>query len=201
LINDKSLKMNNLYSTLLLPKFEEGVLLVPARPAKCYRIPKKRAYTRKEYMRGVPGSKITIFDMGDKMADFPLQVSLVAEEECQIRHNALEAARVSANRYLSKKIAKAGYHLRIRPHPHNVMRENKMMAFAGADRLQDGMRRAFGKPVGFAARVHRDQPLVTISLASAEYFKVAKDALRRAAMKFPTPCKIVIEKGEELVKM
>jgi large subunit ribosomal protein L10e len=80
------------------------------------------------------------------------------------------------------------------------MRENKMMAFAGADRLQDGMRKAFGKPIGLAARVRKGQPLVTIR-TSPENFKFSKDALRRAAMKFPTPCKVVIEKGEELVRM
>ncbi len=154
-------------------------------------------------MRGVPGSKITIYDMGVKNGGaekFPLKVSLIAVEACQIRHNALEAARQTVNRYLTKKIGRQGYHLRIRPHPLHVMRENKMMAFAGADRLQDGMRRAFGKPIGLAARVRKGQPLVTIRTA-AENFKFSKDALRRAAMKFPTPCKVVIEKGEELVRM
>jgi len=154
-------------------------------------------------MRGVPGPKIDIYDMGLKNAkpeDFALQVSLIAEESCQIRHNALEAARVATNRYLVKKLGRTGYHLKIRPHPFHVMRENKMMAFAGADRLQDGMRKAFGKPIGFAARVRRGQPLVTVRTA-AENMKVVKDALRRGAMKFPTPCKIVIERGAELVKM
>jgi len=175
---------------------------LPARPAKCYRDVKKKAYTRQKYMRGIPGPKITIYDMGLKtggIEQLPLQVSLIAEEACQIRHSALEAARQTANRYLTKKIGRQGFHLRIRPHPFHVLRENKMMAFAGADRLQDGMRRAFGKPIGTAARVRKDQPLVTIS-TSADRFKVAKDALKRAAMKFPTSCKILIEKGENLVK-
>jgi large subunit ribosomal protein L10e len=173
---------------------------LPARPGKCYRNVTKPAYTRKEYMRGIPGPKITIYDMGEKTSDFPLHVSLVAEEDCQIRHNALEAARVAANRYLSKKMGKAIYHLRIRPHPFHVMRENKMMAFAGADRLQDGMRRSFGKPIGVTARVHRDQPLITVG-TSTEMINVVKEALRRAAMKFPTPCRIVIEKGTDPVSL
>jgi large subunit ribosomal protein L10e len=175
---------------------------LPERPSKCYRKHKKKAYTRRQYMRGVPEPKITIYDMGNRNAieTFPLKVSLIAKEACQIRHNALEAARVTAHRYLTKKIGRENYHLRIRPHPYHVLRENKMMAFAGADRLQDGMRRAFGKPIGTAARVRRDQPLVTVRTA-AENFKFAKDALRRAGMKFPTPCKVVIEKGEDLVKM
>lgn len=154
-------------------------------------------------MRGIPGPKITIYDMGLRTGDieqFPLKVSLIAEESCQIRHSALEAARQSVNRYLTKTIGRQGYHLRIRPHPFHVLRENKMMAFAGADRLQDGMRRAFGKPIGTAARVRRGQPLITVR-TTAENFKFSKDALRRAAMKFPTSCKVVIEKGEKLVRM
>jgi large subunit ribosomal protein L10e len=175
---------------------------LPARPAKCYRDVKKKAYTRRKYMRGVPGPKITIYDMGNRHAieKFPLKVSLIAIEACQIRHNALEAARQTVNRYLTKKVGRQNFHLRIRPHPMHVMRENKMMAFAGADRLQDGMRKAFGKPIGLAARVRKGQPLVTIR-TSPENFKFSKDALRRATMKFPTPCKVVIEKGEELVIM
>lgn len=176
---------------------------MPERPSKCYRNLTKKAYTRKKYIRGVPGSKITIYDMGVKESDaekFTLKVSLIAVEACQIRHNALEAARQAVNRYLTKTIGRQGYHLRIRPHPFHVMRENKMMAFAGADRLQDGMRKAFGKPIGLAARVRRGQPLVTIRTA-AENFKFSKDALRRAAMKFPTSCKVVIEQGQDLVRM
>lgn len=200
-IHSDKVKKQAFYCTLPLPKFEEGVILLPARPAKCYRNLKKKAYTRQKYMRGIPGPKITIYDMGNRQAieQFPLKVSLIAEESCQIRHNALEAARQTVNRYLTKKIGRQGYHLRIRPHPMHVMRENKMMAFAGADRLQDGMRRSFGKPIGLAARVRKGQPLVTIR-TSVDRFKFAKDALKRAAMKFPTSCKILIEKGEDLVK-
>ena len=61
---------------------------------------KKRAYTRKEYIGGVPASRITQFDVGDKIADFSVEVTLSAKEECLVRHNALESARVTANRYI-----------------------------------------------------------------------------------------------------
>jgi large subunit ribosomal protein L10e len=43
--------------------------------------------------------------------------------------------------------------MRVRVHPWHVLRINKMLSCAGADRLQQGMRGAFGKPVGKAARV------------------------------------------------
>ncbi|RWW34088.1 hypothetical protein GW17_00001178, partial [Ensete ventricosum] len=38
-------------------------------------------------------------------------------------------------------------------HPFHVLRINKMLSCAGADRLQTGMRGAFGKPQGTCARV------------------------------------------------
>jgi large subunit ribosomal protein L10e len=43
--------------------------------------------------------------------------------------------------------------MRIRVHPYHVLRINKMLSCAGADRLQAGMRGAFGKPYGLCARV------------------------------------------------
>jgi len=112
----------------------------------------------------VPGSKITKFDYGDPKGDFPVLVRLIPLEAGQIRHNALEAARVTATKAMSAALGDTGYHLKVRTYPHQVLRENKMMAFAGADRLQDGMRRSFGKPCGTAARVARSGLAVPMSM-------------------------------------
>ena len=56
-----------------------------------YRAISKRAYTRREYMGGVPGSKVVQFDMGNTKEQFPVEVSILAEEACQIQNKALEA--------------------------------------------------------------------------------------------------------------
>ena len=82
-----------------------------------------------------------------------LKVSLIVEERCQIRHVALEAARITANRHLSTDAGKMGFYMKLRVYPHEVLRENKQATGAGADRVSSGMRRAFGKNVGTAARV------------------------------------------------
>ena len=50
--------------------------------------------------------------------------------------------------------------MRVRAHPYHVTRINKMLSCAGADRLQTGMRHAFGKPNGLVARVRIGQPLI-----------------------------------------
>jgi large subunit ribosomal protein L10e len=53
-----------------------------------------------------------------------------------------------------KKAGKDNFHLRCRVHPWHVLRINKMLSCAGADRLQSGMRGAYGKPLGKSARVN-----------------------------------------------
>src|SRR2546422_6242860 len=100
--------------------------------------------------------------MGDLSTHFARRVHLVSRENVQIRHNALESARVSANKVLTDRWGETGYRLQLCVYPHIILRENKMIATAGADRLQEGMRRAFGQPNGPAARVENGQDLLII---------------------------------------
>lgn len=165
------------------------------KPNSMYREIKGQAYCRREYIGGVPPSRISQFEHGTK-GKYPVRMVLHATEQCQIRHIALEAARISANRFLAKKVGNSNYFLKILVYPHNVLRENKIAVGAGADRISDGMRAAFGKPVGTAARVARDQAVVVLE-THPDYFKMAKEALYRAAIKLPTPCYIEVVKGKE----
>ncbi len=160
--------------------------------AKNFRAVKGAPYTRKEYIRAQPASKITKFTMGDTKASFPIQAQLLSTEEAQIRHNALEAARVASNRVLMNKLGNA-YIMKVVPYPHTILRENKMIFGAHADRLQDGMRKSFGKPIGIAARVRVGQPIIEIGVGE-NAVEVAREALRRGQNKLPIPCRIVIEK-------
>lgn len=171
------------------------------KPAKIYRTPKPRLYTRKEYMDGTPAPKITIFDMGELTArdSFEVELSLVAKERGQITHNALEASRIAANRHLMKKMGKSNFYLKFRVFPHVVLRENKQATGAGADRVSEGMRRAFGKAVGLAAVVEKRQRLMSLRVNVPNYAH-GKDSLKRAAAKLPIPCRITVDKGAELLK-
>ncbi len=168
------------------------------KPGRMYRNITQRSYTRREYMGGVPGSKIVTFDIGNLKDEFPVEISMIAKEACQIRHSALESARIAANRLLLDGAGIAGYHLKIRVFPHEVLRENKQATGAGADRVSQGMRNAFGKAIGTAARVRAGQKLFTISI-SPEKFALAKKSLVSAGHKLPTPIRLVVEKGQELI--
>jgi len=161
--------------------------------AKNYRKVKGQAYTRREYAKSSPPSKITKFTMGDTRTKFPIKAKLIALEKAQVRHNALEAARIASNRHLSTNLGN-NYFLRIMPYPHIILRENKMIFGAHADRLQDGMRRAFGKPVGIAARVKTNQPIIVIGI-NEDSIETAKQALKLGQAKLPMPCRIITEKA------
>lgn len=163
--------------------------------AKNYREVKGQPYTRREFVKGFPQPKITKFTMGNTKAQFEYEAKLIALEKAQIRHNALEAARVATNRLLMEKLSD-NYRLQVHPYPHVILRENKMIFGAHADRLQDGMRRAFGKPIGTAARVEPKQTIITVCV-DANGLEVAKEALRRGSAKLPIPCRIVIEKAQK----
>jgi len=156
------------------------------KPAKMYRNISKKAYTRREYMGGVPGNKIVQFEMGNLSQEFPTEVDLIVEERCQIRHSALEAARITANRRLMRDVGRSNFHFKVRVFPHHVLRENKQATGAGADRVSEGMRLAFGKAVGTAARVEANQKIMTV-YSTPQYLEKIKDALHHAGYKLPTP--------------
>ncbi|KAF5834482.1 ribosomal protein L10 component of cytosolic 80S ribosome and 60S large subunit [Dunaliella salina] len=163
------------------------------RPARCYRQQKGKPYPKSRYCRGVPDPKIRIYDAGQKRADvdlFPACVHLASWEKEHVTSEGLEAARVAANKYMVKHAGKEAFHLRVRVHPYHVLRINKMLSCAGADRLQTGMRGAFGKPNGLAARVQIGQVLMSIRCKD-NHAATAHEAMRRAKFKFPGRQKII----------
>jgi len=161
------------------------------KPASMYHNIKQQPYTRREYMGGVPNARITQFVQGNKKATFPIILNLYANEKCQIRHTSLESARISANRFLEKKIGPSDFKLIIRVYPHHVLRENKQATGAGADRVSQGMRASFGKTVGTAARVKSKQIIISVETFEKN-IEFAKNALKKASSKLPTPCNIKI---------
>ncbi len=182
-----------------MPFSSQKVAIMVRKPASMYREIKGMAYTRREYMGGVPAVRISQFDMGtlDKDDSFPVVLSLKVKNRVQVRHTAIEAGRIAANRVLNK-LGSENYHFKVRAYPHVVLRENKLATGAGADRVSSGMRRAFGKTVGTAARLECNQTIYTIYTTPEKVTQV-KDALWRASMKLPSPCYISVDRGEEYV--
>jgi large subunit ribosomal protein L10e len=141
------------------------------------------AYTSKKFAPGAPNPKVARFTTGKASTEYTDLLKLVSDGRVQIRHNALEAARVAANKKMGL-IGEDNYFLVVKPYPHVILRENKMIATAGADRLQEGMRKAFGKPIGLAARVGIGDTVLELSV-KAENLEKAKEAMKAASTKLP----------------
>ena len=102
----------------------------------CLKKSKSETLKMSVYVR-FPDAKIRIYDLGAKKTpvdNFSLCVHLVSDEYEQLSSEALEAARICANKYMVKHCGKDQFHLRIRLHPFHVLRINKMLSCAGADR-------------------------------------------------------------------
>ena len=160
-----------------------------------YRETRGMPYVRREYIAGKPQIKIARFASGQASPNYDFKVELLATEKIQIRHNALEAARLAAN----KRMATAGemsFFSILRVYPHVILRENKMIATAGADRLQEGMRRAFGKATGLAARVTPGQVLFE-AFVTAGNLNLAKEGFKVASSKVGCPTEVRITRLRE----
>ena len=158
-----------------------------------YRDGTGQPFTRKEYIKGKPQIKIAKFQ-GGKRSTYQYCVQLCVNEKIQIRHMAIESTRLAANKTLEKTTGESGYYSRLRIYPHNLLRENKMIATAGADRLQEGMRRAWGKATSLGARVREGQCIMEHYVNGEAHLEAAKKALKAACVKLPgTPSIKVLE--------
>jgi len=152
-----------------------------------------QVFTRKKYIKGKPQIKIAKFQ-GGKRGTYQYCVQLLMNEKIQIRHVAIEATRLAANKTLEKTTGESGYYTRLRIYPHNLLRENKQIATAGADRISEGMRRAWGKATSLGARVKQGQCIMELYVNGEEHLAAAKKALHGSCVKLPgTPTIKVIE--------
>ena len=154
------------------------------------RTSKKRA---KAFIKTIPPVKVVKFNMGKKKKyddkEFEVVLRIVSEEKVQIRDNSLEASRQFLNRRLEKELP-GNFYFEIRVFPHHILRENKMLTGAGADRMQSGMKHSFGKASGRAAMINPGKDIFLIATSGDKGIKVARRALK--AVKAKLPCKTVI---------
>jgi len=169
------------------------------RPAHTFREVNKVAWARyskrkprKSYVKSMPHNALVHFNMGVDKPDYEVQADLVNKDPIQLRDNALEAARQAVNKYLEKRIPN-NYSFKIRVFPHNVIRENKMIAGAGADRLQSGMAHPYGRPSERAARIKNSRPVLTVKCMEKDLPHV-RGAYRLAKIKLSGKFDLKIKK-------
>jgi large subunit ribosomal protein L10e len=146
---------------------------------------------RKSYVVGVPFPKIHQFEMGNRLGEYDITLYAVAKQSVQIRHNALEAARIVAGKFLEKMLG-TDYFFKILLFPHHVIREKPIATGAGADRYSQGMRQSFGQPAGMAVQTKRGQRLILLRI-NKKNLEIGKKALKKVGLKISTPLSIVVE--------
>ncbi len=159
-------------------------------------MPKSRngmAYTRVKYIHRRPQLKIRRFSMGDPSKKYKYIISLISPFPAKIGGGAIESARITANKVLESN-AGVSYFFKIVIYPHEIVRLHRMMGFAGADRLSQGMSRSFGKATKRAARVKANQPIL-VFYTNKDGVDLAKVALKKASKKLPISCKITVKEN------
>ncbi len=144
---------------------------------------------RKNYVKALPHTSLLVFRMGVEKNEYDNILTLNTDQYVQLRSNALEAARLVANKHLERKLP-GQYFFRIVTYPHMVIREKKRATGAGADRLSQGMSMSFGRPVSIAARVRDGKPILEVRVKKGN-IKVGKEALHKAAAKLSGSYSIV----------
>lgn len=149
-------------------------------------------YRNKSFVRAKPVNKIVRYNMGDSKREFTYTLSLVSKGDLNIRHNALESARLVTNRVLETETGKGNYYFHLKLYPHHILRENPLASGAGADRMSTGMKKSFGKSIGRAARVRKGQTVFELKVEK-NHLNAARKALRRAYTKLPGSFSIIVE--------
>lgn len=161
----------------------------------------ERPYTRFSYSKnlnkipGAPVSKIRMFEAGIKnKRDWKYVGHLISVDNVQVSDYSVEAVRVNLLKYLEKDIKE--FYFKIWKYPHHVVREHPLAYGAGADRISQGMRLAFGKPLYRAIQVFYKDILLSIYFDKQEFLPKIQDYLRIASRKLAGKYKIYI--GENI---
>ncbi|MEM4271880.1 MAG: 50S ribosomal protein L16 [Candidatus Pacearchaeota archaeon] len=172
------------------------------RKASSYSKFKARPYTRhsrkkgKAYIKTIPHTKLVKYYFGNQKAyaegKHNFMLKLIAEQDVQVRDNAIEAGRMYIHKMLEEGVP-GEYFLAVKVHPHHLLRDNKTAAGAGADRTSSGMSHSFGIVIGRAALVKAGKEIFKVTCVNEKGVKIARDALNAVKSKIPAGTKIVFE--------
>ena len=157
------------------------------------RISKQKKYA---YAKVVPPAQIVKFNMGNLKAfeakKLPYVLTLVTDENIQVRQNALEACRQFLDRKLFAQV-NGQYYFRVIPYTHHIQRENKMLTGAGADRTQKGMQLSFGRAIAKAAILRKGEPIMSIAVANPKATSLVRKLFKQIKSKLPCTTRINYE--------
>lgn len=162
-----------------------------------------RPYTRKSnvkskaYIKTIPPTKLVKMHMGDikgfSSGKLTYILRMISIEYSQMRDNAIESARQYINKLLDEQIP-GQFYFGVKVYPHHILRENKMLTGAGADRMQTGMQLSFGATIGRAAFITKGKEIFIIAVNSEKNVRIARDIMGKIRSKLPCKTSILFEK-------
>jgi len=157
--------------------------------------------TQFSFVKMVPQQKIVKFNMGDVKAfesgKFNIKISILSEENVQIRDLALESSRQSLHKDLTNLLQK-NFFLRCEKYPHNILRNNRVYSGGSkGERIQTGMSKSFGTPEGRAAIVKAGEPIFTAFFSGDSNIPKIRNFFKKIKAKLPCKTKIITEKLKE----
>jgi len=160
----------------------------------CVPFTRKSKFKQYSYIKVVPATKLTKMRMGDlagyKAGKYKIILDVKTKHRVQLRDNALEATRQFLNRFLLEKVGKEFY-FEVKPYPHHIIRENKMLTGAGADRMQTGMALSFGKSTGRACLLRRGETIFLIGVTNPKHESIARELV--GSIRARMPCTMHID--------
>jgi len=169
--------------------------------SKKHVVPFTRTSKQKKYAyaKVVPPAKIAKFNMGNRKGyedgKLPHLLTLVTDDNIQIRQNALEACRQFIDRKLNDEIGAQQYYFRIIPYTHHIQRENKMLTGAGADRTQKGMQLSFGRAIAKAAILRKGERIMSVAVSTPKSCSFVRKIFKQIKAKLPCATRIAYEFG------
>ncbi len=157
---------------------------------------RKSAVKSKAYIKTIPPNKLVKMHMGDvkgfESGKLSYILRMISIENIQMRDNAIEAARQYVNKLLDEKLPGQFYY-GVKVYPHHILRENKMLTGAGADRMQTGMQLSFGATVGRAALIPKGKEIFIVATNSEKNIRTARDILQKIKSKLPCKTSLIFE--------
>jgi len=158
---------------------------------------RKSAKKSKSFIKTIPPQKVVKLHMGDiktyEQGKFPIVFRMVSAQNVQLRDNAIESARQFIHHELEANFL-GQYYFGVKVYPHHILRENKMLTGAGADRMQTGMQLSFGATVGRAALVKKGKELFVVAVNSEKAAKAARGYMEKIKAKLPCSTRILVSK-------
>jgi large subunit ribosomal protein L10e len=158
---------------------------------------RKSAVMTKSFIKTIPPQKVVKLRMGDIKAfdanKFPIVLKMITVEDIQMRDTAIESARQFVHHELEANFL-GQYYLGLKVFPHHILRENRMLTGAGADRMQTGMAHSFGTAIGRAAFLKAGGEIFIVGVNTEKAAKAARQYLKQIKAKLPCSTRILVEK-------